>query len=211
MTAGLTPSEDFWEPRYRDADPAAGRQPNARLTELLPGLSLSPGLAWDLGSGPGGDALWLASLGWHVTATDVSGTAVSRVAAAAAERGLSDRISAEQHDLSRTRSEGPFDLVFACYFHTPVPIDRDQILRDAADRVRPGGCLVIVDHGSAAPWSWRSDGQDPVLPTPAETLAGLSLGPGWSTERCEQAERVATGPEGQTATVTDNIIVLRST
>jgi SAM-dependent methyltransferase len=209
VTAGASPSAEFWEPRYSRDGPDWGRQPNARLAAILPGLALRPGLALDLGCGHGGDALWLASLGWHVTATDVSRTAVRRVAATAATRELRHRVTAEQHDLSRTLPEGTFHLVYACYFHSPVPLDRDRILRDAADRVRPGGCLVLIDHASAAPWSWRPDDREPEFPTPAETLAGLRLGTGWGTELCERGARVAAGPDGQTATVTDNIIVLR--
>jgi len=210
VTAGPSASADFWEPRFQAADPSWGREPSARLVELLPGLGLAPGRAWDLGCAHGGDALWLASLGWHVTATDVSATAVSRVAAAAAERGLRHRITAEQHDLSRSMPGGTFHLVYACYFHTWVPVDRDRVLRDAAERVRPGGCLVVIDHGSVSPWAWRQpDGRDPEIPSPEQTLAGLGLGHGWRTETCERAERAATGPDGQTATVTDNVIVLR--
>jgi SAM-dependent methyltransferase len=209
MTAEPTPSAEFREPRYQQGDPGWGRQPNTRLVAVLPGLALRSGLAWDLGCGHGGDALWLASLGWHGTATDVSRTAVRRVAAAAAELELRDRVTAEQHDLSRTLPEGTFHLVYACYFHSPVQIDRDRILRNAAARARSGGCFVLIDHGSAAPWSWRPDGREPEFPTPADTLAGLGLGPGWQTRLCERAERNATGPDGQTATVADNIIVLR--
>ena len=207
--ASASPSAEFWEPRFQQGDPGWGRQPNARFTAILPGLALRPGLAWDLGCGHGGDALWLASLRWHVTATDVSPTAVRRVATAAMERELRDRVTAEQHDLSRTLPEGTFHLVYACYFQSPVPLDRDRILRDAAQRVRPGGCFVVIDHGSAAPWSWRPDGREPEFPAPTETLADLGLGPGWGIERCERADRVATGPDGQTATVTDHVIVLR--
>jgi len=216
LVTGSSPSLDFWEARYRewaeryqDSDPGWGRQPNSRLTDVLAGLGLRPGRAWDVGCGRGGDALWLASLGWQVTATDVSPTAVGQVAGKAAELGLGDQVTAEQHDLSRTFPEGTFDLVYACYFHSLVPIDRDRILRDAAARVRPGGCLVIIDHGSAAPWSWRPDGKEPRFPSPEETRTALALGPGWQEQACERAERTATGPDGQTATVTDNIITLR--
>jgi SAM-dependent methyltransferase len=209
MTAKRSASADFWEPRYQDADPGWGRQPNIRLVTLLPRLALRPGLAWDIGCGHGGDALWLASAGWHVTATDVSATAVRRVADAAKELELSDRVTAQRHDLSRSLPQGTFHLVYACYFHSPAPLDRNRILRNAAARVRSGGCLVLIDHGSAAPWSWRPDGRELEFPAPAETLAALALGPGWRAEMCERAERAATGPEGQTATVTDNILVLR--
>ncbi|OLT09872.1 hypothetical protein BJF78_30005 [Pseudonocardia sp. CNS-139] len=59
-----------------------------------------------------------------------------------------------------------------------------------------------------AAWSWKA-GEDIVFPTPAETLATLPLDAGWRTERCEAPQREATGPEGETAPVTDNVIALR--
>jgi hypothetical protein len=71
---------------------------------------------------------------------------------------------------------------------------------------------VLIDHASAAPWSWRPDDREPTFPTPTETLAGLGLASGWGrAELCERADRVAAGPDGQTATVTDNVLVLRRT
>lgn len=47
------------------------------------------------------------------------------------------------------------------------------------------------------------------VPAPAQTLASLGLGPAWETGTCERAERVAAGPDGQTAAVADNVIVTR--
>jgi hypothetical protein len=67
--------------------------------------------------------------------------------------------------------------------------------------VTPGGLLLIVDHASVSPRSWSD---------PEETLAPLDLSPDeWYTERLEACEREATGPDGQRATVTDNVIVVR--
>ncbi|MQA07885.1 MAG: methyltransferase domain-containing protein [Pseudonocardiaceae bacterium] len=201
-------SADFWEPLYQSAPPPTGTRPNARLTELVRDLRLIPGHAYDLGCGHGGDALWLASLGWLVTAVDVSATAVSRVEAAASDQGIGDRVRAEQHDLSRSVPTGPFDLVYACYFHSPVTIDRTDVLRRSAQQVAPGGYLIIIDHASVAPWSWRLDDEDPVFPAPEETANALTLSTTWRTERCERSELTATGPDGTTATVADNLIAL---
>ena len=147
--------------------------------------------------------MWLASAGWQVTAVDVSATAISRLVARAAAEGLADRVRAEPHDLSRTAPEGVFDLVYACYFHSPVSFDRDEVFRGIARQVAVDGCLIIVDHASTAPWSWRLGPDEPVFPTPEETVHTLQLGPRWLTERCERAERIATGPDGTTATVAD--------
>ncbi|MGH3588551.1 MAG: SAM-dependent methyltransferase, partial [Pseudonocardia sp.] len=101
-----------------------------------------------------------------------------------------------------------YDLVSACYFHTPVELPREEVLQRAARAVAPGGLLVIVEHASVAPWSWNRD-DDVHFPSPAETLAALALDDRWRPERVDAPGRVAEGPEGQTATVTDNVIAVR--
>ncbi|WP_028473609.1 SAM-dependent methyltransferase [Nocardioides alkalitolerans] len=206
------PSAAFWDDRYRTADPGWGTQPNAVLRRLLDDLAPTPGDALDLGAGHGGDALWLAAAGWRVRAVDVARTALDRIDAAAAERGLADRVATEAHDLTATFPDGTFDLVTASYFQTPVKIDRDAILRRATDAVRRGGLLVVVDHGSFAPWSWRPD-DHPGFPTPDElaTSIGVDGAGAWELLVCAAPEREATGPDGEQAMVADTVVVARRT
>ncbi|ESU47533.1 putative methyltransferase [Streptomyces sp. HCCB10043] len=92
-----------------------------------------------------------------------------------------------------------------------MEIPREQVLRRAAEAVAPGGLLVLVEHASLAPWSWRDGHEDLTFPRPDDVLASLRLGDGdgWLTERCHAPERTATGPGGETATVTDNVIAVR--
>ncbi|MFE3459318.1 SAM-dependent methyltransferase [Nocardiopsis aegyptia] len=201
-------SATFWENHYAGTDAQWGTKPNVVLTDLLADLSPEPGTALDLGCGHGGDALWLAAQGWQVTAVDVSRTALDRVDAGAAATGVADRVRTERHDLAATFPRGTYTLVTATYFHTPVTIPRERVLRRAAEAVAPGGLLVVIEHASVAPWSWQA-GQDIRFPTPAEVIASLELTGDWHVERGEAPQRTATGPGGRTAMVTDNIVAVR--
>ncbi len=201
----LTTAEGFWESHHRGRLPGQ-RGPNPVLVDVV--AALPPTSALDLGCGDGGDALWLAQRGWQVTAVDVSATAVDRLARRAQQAGVFGRVRAERHDLAASLPDGTFELVSAQYLHSPVTLPRADVLRRAADKVLPGGLLLVVDHASAPPWSWADP--DTVFPSPAETLDELGLDTdSWTVLRLEAARREAVGPDGQRATVTDNVLALR--
>lgn len=204
-----TDAVTFWDGVYAARPAATDPRPNARLTETV--ADLPPGDVLDLGCGAGGDALWLARQGWRVTAVDVSSVAVERLASLAVSQGLDDRITARRHDLRASFPDGTFDLVCAHYLHTPLDLDRATVLRGAAHALRPGGRLLVVDHGSTAPWSWNQD-PDVRYPAPREVAADIGLDPAaWTVERADSPRRVATGPDGRTAEVTDHVLIVRRT
>ncbi|SDH46265.1 Methyltransferase domain-containing protein [Sinosporangium album] len=197
---------DFWERHYRLLDHSWSTRPNAAVEVLVPKLFDRPGRALDLGAGHGGDATWLAFRGWSVTAVDVSQTALDRVDARAAVLGLTDRLSTRRCDVTALRlPDGPFDLVTASFLHVA---DREKVLRRTAESVPRGGALLVVDHGSCAPWSWNSASYQS-FPTPAETADALALGAAWRAEVLESSTRVTTGPSGRSAEVTDTIVAMR--
>ncbi len=195
-------SPAFWERFYADRDQVWSGRVNPVLASTVEGLA--SGTALDLGAGEGGDALWLATQGWKVTAVDVAQTACDRIV----ERAGDLPVRAERHDLTASFPEGSFDLVSAQYLHSPSQdFPRTAILRRAAEAVAPGGLLLVVGHGRLAPWSW-----DPSLrmATAPEVLASLALDDAsWEVVRCESPERTATGPDGQEATITDEIVALK--
>ena len=196
-------TEDRWETFYRERGMNWSGRPNALLVEVAG--PLSPGRALDLGCGEGGDAVWLASRGWATTAVDVAPTALARTREAAAAAGV--EVATEQHDLAESLPDGPFDLVSACFLQSPVEWDRPAVLRRAAAAVAPGGTLLVVDHGSAPPWSWHGT---VAFPTAFEVHASLELPEQeWDVVRLDAPEREATGPDGRTAVVTDLVVAVR--
>lgn len=184
-------------------------QPNTRLFEIA--SQITPGDALELGCGSGGDALWLAQRGWSVTALDISATAVHRLSQLAQETHLEHRITSVRWDLNQGLPPGDFDLINAHYLHAGPGLDRNGIFRTAAHALRPGGHLVVVDHGSIAPWSWN---QDPNVgfPSPREVHTEIELDPlSWQLVRTDAFQRMASGPDGHIAEVTDHILMIQRT
>jgi len=204
----MSDANTHWEEHYGAKPRVWSGRVNTRLAEIVPRLS---GIrALDLGCGEGADAIWLAEHGWKVVAVDVSTTALARAAEDAEARGVLSHIDFQPYDLERTFPEGSFDLVSAQFFHTPLEMDRTAVLRRAADAVAPGGTLLIVDHGEAPPWAKFGGDHHHEFPSARDVLASLALDSAqWQPVRVGPAEREAVGPDGEHATLVDNIIELR--
>ncbi|KGM16582.1 hypothetical protein N867_18470, partial [Actinotalea fermentans ATCC 43279 = JCM 9966 = DSM 3133] len=69
-----------WDARYAHG-PVWTREPNVWVRDAV--AHLTPGRALDVAAGDGRHALWLASLGWSVTALDISLEGVRQGAALA--------------------------------------------------------------------------------------------------------------------------------
>jgi len=200
-------TEKFWEELYQKREQVWSGHANAALVNVIG--SLPAGRALDLGCGEGGDAIWLAQHGWHVTAVDVSATALKRALAQATKLGLEALIDFQQHDLTSTFPAGTFDLVSAQFLQSPLEFPRDSILQKATQAVAPGGLLLVVTHASVPSWGGNSHSH-PRFPTLEEEFALLDLVPEhWHVERMDIPERQITGPDGQPATVSDNVIAVR--
>ncbi|PWC06766.1 class I SAM-dependent methyltransferase [Mycetocola zhujimingii] len=210
----ITDPAAFWEARYFSTQGDNGGMWSGRVNATVEHevSGLTPGTALDLGSGEGGDALWLAAHGWDVTAVDISATALAVGAARAAASGLADRISWVQADLTTWHPSTEFDLVTAAFLHSPVELPREDILRRATAAVAPGGRLLVVGHGAFPPGASHdhADNHDaPPLPTPDVVLASLELPAGWVVETNALVDRPITGRDGTTLTLVDSVLRVR--
>ncbi|SDF84080.1 Methyltransferase domain-containing protein [Blastococcus aurantiacus] len=143
-------TRDSYDELYRSAPAVWTGRPNGQLVREA--SHLLPGRALDAGAGEGGDALWLASRGWRVTAVDFSPVALGRGAAKAAELLLTERIEWRHEDLETwAPPEAAFDLVTAHYLHSAWT-DRDAMFRRLAAAVAPGGTLLVVGHRHGEEW-----------------------------------------------------------
>lgn len=198
-------TQQFWNELYEKRDRIWSGRANAPLTDAV--ASMKPGKALDLGCGEGGDAVWLALQGWQVLATDVSDVAIERSKALAKEHGVEDKIAFEQHDFAVSFPAGEYDLVSAQYLQSPIAFERQKALRRATEAVAAGGILIIVEHASAPSWS---DHKNTKFPAAQETFDSLELDNSkWHVEKLATPERETISPDGELATITDNVIVIK--
>jgi SAM-dependent methyltransferase len=197
----------FWENRYREKPQIWSGRANAALVAVA--SDLTPARALDLGSGEGGDSIWLADRGWTVTGIDISPTALARAAGHASDAGIAaDAITWQQADLAAWQPAAEYELVSACFLHSPVEFPREAVLRRAASAVAPGGHLLVVGHATFPSQHEHHDG--PPLPTPDEVVASLELPPDeWAVVISESRAREATGPDGKPLTLDDAIVLMR--
>lgn len=207
----------FWEQRYAGDKGIWSGRPNQVLIDEA--SDLEPGDALDLGCGEGADGVWLAQHGWTVTGVDISMTALTRARQHGADAGHPD-IDFQQADLADWRPDRRVDLVSAMFLQSPVDFPREEVLRRAADALRPGGLLLVVSH--AAPPLWAPpdafaahggdhdhSGKGHFLPA-AQVLASLELDrKEWTVEVCQDRPRPATGPDGEKAELLDSVVRVR--
>lgn len=212
-----------WDKRYAD-----GRQwsvePNRffadAVNELTTGRRASavqPGTALDLATGEGRNAVWLAQMGWRVTAVDFSSVGIDR--ARAGEAGIEPRpvhpvtwIVADltDHDLGHRA----WDLVTHIYLHWPAEL-RLPFLGRAAAAVAPGGHLIMVGHDRSNIEHGYGGPQDPAVLTTPNELRTVLEGEGLTVIRAElvyrhlQAAAADNPDETVPVTAIDHIIVAR--
>lgn len=128
-----------WDQRYAE-NQQWSTGPNALVAELLEGVP--PGDAVDLAAGEGRHALWLAGLGWRVTAVDFSDVGLNR----GRTQPGADRVTWVTADvLEWDTAPESVDLVLVAYLHLPEP-DLTGLLTRSVGWLRPGGRFLLLGH-----------------------------------------------------------------
>ncbi|CAN5393411.1 class I SAM-dependent methyltransferase [soil metagenome] len=197
-------TESFWDERYSSSQRIWSGNPNQRLVEQV--ADLRPGSALEVGCGEGADVVWLAAQGWRATGLDVSGVALARAEAHAAEAGVAGATSWLRADLvGGDAVPGTFDLVCAAFLHAPHDVF-DRLYATVAAAVAPGGTLFVVAHHPADVTSGlRQAALAHLLFTPERLLSTLDLDD-WDVVVAEGQEREQAGPDGDLVTVTDTVL-----
>jgi SAM-dependent methyltransferase len=198
-------NRDDWDGRYQAADLIWSSEPNRWVAAEV--SALAPGRALDLAAGEGRNAIWLAGLGWSVTAVDFSAIALGKGIRAAESIGDDrvNRITWVEADLLEYESEpGTYELTMLIYLHLPAE-QRHQVLRHAVESLAPGGLLLVVGHDTTN----LSDGvggpqEASVLFTPEDIVADLATS--GTTVRVEKAERVLRPVQGEPRPAIDALV-----
>ncbi len=128
-----------WEQMYRSGERGSEDAPTRLLVETA--ANLSPGTAIDLACGAGRNALFLAGLGWTVTAVDGSPAAIEILKRRAKERGLV--IGTEVADLTAPDFALPlhsFDLIVIAYY-----LQR-SLFAKVEPALKPDGMVLAIVH-----------------------------------------------------------------
>jgi SAM-dependent methyltransferase len=169
-----------WDERYAERQQWSA-EPNALIAELLSGLPA--GDAVDLAAGEGRHALWLAGLGWRVTAVDFSDVGLAR---GRAQPGA-DRVTWVTADVTGWAAEPEsLDLVLVAYLHLPEA-DTTALFRRAVGWLRPGGRLLVLGHDLENLTAGVGGPQEPAIMHSVDRLAPVAEL--LDVDRLEQVQR----------------------
>lgn len=189
-----------WDRRYEERELLWSASPNRFLVAEAAGLA--PARALDLACGEGRNAIWLAELGWQVTAVDFSEVAIAKARERAARDGADvDFICGDLLDYEPEPEA--YDLVLVLYLQLPAG-ERRLVLSRAASALASGGTFLLVGHDLTNLTEGAGGPSDPeVLYTPndiAAELHGLEI---------EKAERVLREVEGADRPAIDALVRAR--
>lgn len=176
---------DGWDARYAAAELVWSAEPNRFLADEVSGMP--PGRALDLACGEGRNAIWVASLGWDVTAVDFSGVAIEKAMRLADGRHV--HVNFVEDDVTRyVPASAYFDLVAIAYLHLTEPA-RSDVWRRAWSAVAPGGTFLVIGHDSTNLTDGYGGPQDASVLYGPDDVVGALTGDDVDVERAERVRR----------------------
>ena len=147
-----------WERRYAEGSYEARTHPTRLLVDWLPRIGKPEGArALDLACGAGRNALYLANEGYRVDAMDISGVALARGAARAAEMGVEvEWIETDLDHVALTPAR--YDLVVVARY-----VNRG-LTEALVGALREGGHLLYDNTGGLDRRLYRPDVQEIGIP-----------------------------------------------
>ena len=146
----------FWDARYSEPGFSYGTLPNDFLVAATRHIPLGRVLC--LAEGEGRNAVYLAELGYEVTAVDSSAVGIKKAAQLARTRNVS--IITEVADLFEFAiTPNYWDGIISIFAHLPPQL-RAKVHRAAVEGLRPGGAFVLeaytprqLEFGTGGPQS----------------------------------------------------------
>lgn len=198
-------ADEFWQELYKKSSTETSGRPSAILEQFA--KDLSPKSALDLGCAKGDDVVWLAKQGWNALGVDIASTAIEIAKGNAERNGMAERARFERHDLAISFPEGEFDLISVMFLQTPYSLTLGNVLNRATRSLRKGGLLLSATHQKVAPWSWGDP--NATMPDANERYTEIKLNPNdWRQIYVGPIERIASGSNGQTASVVDAVVAI---
>ena len=186
----------MWDGKFGSEDYFYGTAPNRFIADSIPLLKEKQRILC-MGEGEGRNAVFLASMGFDVTAVDISQVGLAKTKKLAAHEGVTVRTV--HADLGIWEADTPYNAIIATYLHLASPL-REAVFGKAVSWLTPGGLFIgefftkkQLGHNSGGPkdpkllysegeWhhaaaSWPVD-----ILTLGETLTHLAEGTGHTGE-----------------------------
>jgi len=130
---------EFWDSRFSEAGYAYGEEPNDFLRSTC--RQSAVGDALSLCEGEGRNAVYLARLGFRVTAVDFSEVGLAKARALAEKQGVAiTTLVADLADFDLGNAR--WDLVVSIFAQPPSPV-RQRLYHQLHQALRPQGRLVL--------------------------------------------------------------------
>lgn len=131
--------KEFWDERYKEDDFAFGMEPNEFL--VTEALRIPAGRVLCLAEGEGRNAVYLASLGYQVTAVDQSLIGLNKAKAFAQQKNVEIEIVQADLENFKIKSEH-WDGIISISVHLP-PAIRKKIHRQVVAGLKPNGIFLL--------------------------------------------------------------------